>query len=232
MGCVPERSRRGHGGGATDVHMMDSVGVIEVHGLSATLVVSDVAAKAARVKLAGVEINGAGGAVIKLTGTSADVRAAVQAGQEAAERMHAAIGQVDWARYSPEADFLIHSRQEYNAVIEANDHLLPGAMPATESSKGKQGIMANQDAIGLIETQGFVGLLEAADAMLKAANVQIAGKEKIGAAYVTVIVRGDVAAVRAAVDAGQAAVERVGGKLILAHVIARPHAELAALLPH
>jgi len=91
--------------------------------------------------------------------------------------------------------------------------------------------MAGDDAMGLIETQGFVGLLEAADAMLKAADVHIIAKEKIGAAYVTVIVRGSVAAVRAAVDAGKAAVERVGGKLILAHVIARPHEELAALLP-
>ncbi|HOA72301.1 MAG TPA: BMC domain-containing protein [Phycisphaerae bacterium] len=91
--------------------------------------------------------------------------------------------------------------------------------------------MAGQEAIGLIETQGLVGLLEAADAMCKAANVQIVGKEKIGAAYVTVMVTGDVAAVKAAVEAGAAAVEKVGGKLILAHVIARPHEELAALLP-
>ncbi len=91
--------------------------------------------------------------------------------------------------------------------------------------------MADHEAMGMIETQGFVGLLEAADAMLKAADVHVVAKEKVGAAYVTVIVKGDVAAVRAAVDAGRAAVERVGGKLILAHVIPRPHEELAALLP-
>ncbi|HOW72331.1 MAG TPA: BMC domain-containing protein [Phycisphaerae bacterium] len=91
--------------------------------------------------------------------------------------------------------------------------------------------MAAQDAIGFIETQGLVGLLEAADTMCKAADVKIIGKEKIGAAYVTVMVTGDVAAVNAAVRAGAAAVERIGGKLILAHVIARPHDELAALLP-
>jgi microcompartment protein CcmL/EutN len=87
------------------------------------------------------------------------------------------------------------------------------------------------DAIGLIETQGYVGILEAADAMLKSAAVELMGKEKIGAAYVTVMVKGDVAAVKAAVDSGKAAVERVGGKLILAHVIARPHEGLASLLP-
>ena len=74
-------------------------------------------------------------------------------------------------------------------------------------------------------------MLEASDVMLKAANVEIIGKEKIGGAYVTVMVRGDVAAVKAAVEAGAAAVEQVGGKLILAHVIPRPHDGLARLLP-
>ena len=91
--------------------------------------------------------------------------------------------------------------------------------------------MDAQDAIGLIETQGLVGMLEAADAMLKAASVELIGMEKIGAAYVTVMVKGDVAAVKAAVEAGTQAVERVGGKLILAHVIPRPHGEVLSLLP-
>ncbi len=91
--------------------------------------------------------------------------------------------------------------------------------------------MAQQDAIGLIETQGLIGLLEAADVMLKAANVEVIGKEKIGAAYVTVMVKGDVAAVKAAVEAGAAAVNKLGGKLILAHVIPRPHEGLTKLLP-
>jgi len=72
--------------------------------------------------------------------------------------------------------------------------------------------------------------MEAADAMLKAANVELAGKEKIGAAYVTVMVKGEVAAVKAAVEAGAVAARAVG-ELIGAHVIARPHAELMALLP-
>ena len=90
--------------------------------------------------------------------------------------------------------------------------------------------MAHQDAIGLIETQGLVGIIEAADVMCKAANVEIAGKECIGGGYVTVMVKGDIAAVKAAVDAGAEAVTRIGGKLILAHTIARPHSGVSSLI--
>jgi microcompartment protein CcmL/EutN len=85
-------------------------------------------------------------------------------------------------------------------------------------------------AIGILETQGLTAILEATDAMLKAADVKLVGKEKIGAAYVTVIVSGDVAAVSAAIEAGKQAVGSLG-KVIAAHVIARPHDELVALLP-
>ncbi|MCZ7636939.1 MAG: BMC domain-containing protein [Verrucomicrobia bacterium] len=84
--------------------------------------------------------------------------------------------------------------------------------------------------LGHPETQGLTAILEATDAMLKAAQVTLVGKEKIGAAYVTVIVRGDVAAVTAAIEAGARAVGPLG-KLIAAHVIARPHDDLIALLP-
>ena len=87
-----------------------------------------------------------------------------------------------------------------------------------------------QEALGILETQGLTAILEATDAMLKAANVTLVGKEKIGAAYVTVIVKGDVAAVTAAIEAGSKAVGSLG-KLIAAHVISRPHDELMALLP-
>ena len=90
--------------------------------------------------------------------------------------------------------------------------------------------MNNQQAIGILETQGLTAILQATDAMLKAANVELVGKEKIGAAYVTIIVRGDVAAVKAAIEAGSHAVGDLG-RLIAAHVIARPHEGLLALLP-
>jgi ethanolamine utilization protein EutM len=82
----------------------------------------------------------------------------------------------------------------------------------------------------MVETRGLIGAIEAADAMVKAANVILVGKEYIGAGYVTVLVRGDVGAVKAATDAGAAAARRVG-ELIAVHVIPRPHAEVEKVLP-
>jgi microcompartment protein CcmL/EutN len=86
------------------------------------------------------------------------------------------------------------------------------------------------DALGMIETRGFVGMVEASDAMVKAAKVELVGYEKIGGGYVTAVVRGDVAAVRAATEAGSRAAERVG-ELISVHVIPRPHNNVDAALP-
>jgi microcompartment protein CcmL/EutN len=88
----------------------------------------------------------------------------------------------------------------------------------------------SDDALGLVETKGLIGSIEAADAMVKTANVVLAGKEYIGAGYVTVMVRGDVGAVKAATDAGAAAARRVG-ELVSVHVIPRPHAEVERVLP-
>lgn len=86
------------------------------------------------------------------------------------------------------------------------------------------------EALGLIETRGLVGAIEAADAMVKAANVDLVGKEQIGGGFVTVLVRGDVGAVKAATDAGAAAARKVG-ELLSVHVIPRPHEELGKILP-
>jgi microcompartment protein CcmL/EutN len=86
------------------------------------------------------------------------------------------------------------------------------------------------DALGMIETKGFVGMVEAADAMVKAAKVELVGYEKIGGGYVTAIVRGDVAAVKAATEAGARGAERVG-QLVSVHVIPRPHANIDVALP-
>ncbi len=86
------------------------------------------------------------------------------------------------------------------------------------------------DALGMIEARGFAAMVEAADAMVKAAKVDLVGYEKIGGGYVTAIVRGDVAAVKAATEAGQRAAERVG-ELISVHVIPRPHVNIDLVLP-
>ena len=91
--------------------------------------------------------------------------------------------------------------------------------------------MASLQALGMIETKGLVGAIEAADAMVKAADVTLIGKEHIGGGLVTVMVRGDVAAVKAATDAGAAAAGKVGN-LVSVHVIPRPHGEVESIHPH
>lgn len=90
--------------------------------------------------------------------------------------------------------------------------------------------MANTNALGMIETKGLVGAIEAADAMVKSANVQLVGRVQVGGGLVTVMVRGDVGAVKSATEAGASAAEKVG-ELISVHVIPRPHAEVDAILP-
>jgi ethanolamine utilization protein EutM len=90
--------------------------------------------------------------------------------------------------------------------------------------------MATQSALGMVETKGFVGAVEAADAMVKAANVTLIGQQQVGSGLVTVMVRGDVGAVKAAAEAGAEAAKRVG-QLVSVHVIPRPHAEVEMLLP-
>ncbi len=87
-----------------------------------------------------------------------------------------------------------------------------------------------KEALGMIETRGFVAMVEASDAMVKAANVRLIGYEKIGGGYVTAVVRGDVAAVKAATDAGAAAASKIG-ELVTVHVIPRPHTNVQEELP-
>jgi ethanolamine utilization protein EutM len=86
------------------------------------------------------------------------------------------------------------------------------------------------EALGMIETKGFAAMVEAADAMVKAAKVELIGYEKIGGGYVTAVVRGDVAAVKAALEAGAKSAEKIG-EVVSVHVIARPHANVDSVLP-
>lgn len=105
--------------------------------------------------------------------------------------------------------------------------------PSREKPQEKQkeiSMTIQMIALGMIETKGLVGAIEAADAMVKAANVKLIGKEYIGGGYVTVMVRGDVGAVKAATDAGAAAAQRIG-ELVSVHVIPRPHGDVEIILP-
>lgn len=88
----------------------------------------------------------------------------------------------------------------------------------------------DKQALGMVETKGLIGAIEAADAMVKAASVELMGKEMIGSGLVTVMVRGDVGAVKASVDAGASAAKRVG-ELVSVHVIPRPHSDVEKILP-
>ena len=206
---------------------MNALGFIEVPFLSVAAVVADAAAKAARVSILGCEATGNENILIRLGGGGvSDVEAALAAAEETATRLGASAIVQAIARPAEGMNAMIHFPNANNPLYGGRDQLLPTDFPKPENK-----IMSNkQEALGILETQGLTAILEATDAMLKSANVTLVGKEKIGAAYVTVIVKGDVAAVSAAVDAGSKAIGSLG-KLIAAHVIARPHDDLTALLP-
>jgi len=204
--------------------MPDALGYLEVPFLSVTCVVADTAAKSGDVRILGFEPTGIETIVIRLAGTSvAAVGAALEAGRTAADRLGvrtvtAALGRPNDAQFH-----LNDNPNTINPLYGGRDELRPSDFPDNRT-------MNTNQAIGILETQGLTAILQATDAMLKAANVELVGKEKIGAAYVTIIIRGDVAAVKAALDAGSRSVGDLG-KLIAAHVIARPHEGLLKLLP-
>ncbi len=102
--------------------------------------------------------------------------------------------------------------------------------PATQTPKIKEVVKMTQEALGMVETRGLVAAIEAADSMLKAANVTLVGTEKIGSGLVSVMVRGDVGAVKAAVEAGSSNAQRLG-ELVAVHVIPRPHSDVEKILP-
>jgi len=106
----------------------------------------------------------------------------------------------------------------------------PPTKRTSKSNKPKEAVKMELQALGLVETRGLVASIEAADAMLKAANVTLVGTEKIGSGLVSVMVRGDVGAVKAAVEAGEAAASRLG-EIVAVHVIPRPHNDVEGILP-
>lgn len=194
---------------------------LEVVGLAPALVIADTVLKQANLTLVGVEADGGNQSTLKFIGDAASCRQAIATGEAIVARMGGSCVAALHLNFTEPAGVpLVHSPQEYSAISEGNLLVLP-------REDGKED---NMQAIGLLETQGLTAVLEGADAMLKAANVEVVGKEKIGGAHVTVFIRGDVAAVKAAIEAGQAAASKVG-KVVAAHVLARPHDGLAKLLP-
>jgi microcompartment protein CcmL/EutN len=184
----------------------------------------DAMEKAARISVWQVELNDFLGACIKVRGSVDAVRAAIEVGHRTAEQMQGKPVSSTIARLSDEAVHGIDSPVEYNPLIQQN--------VVKQLSENKENSVASDSvqALGFIETQGFTAVFEAVDTACKAAQVDVVGKEKLGGGYVTIVLRGDVAAVRAAVDAARPKVEGLG-KLIAAHVIARPSQSVLALLP-
>lgn len=198
-----------------------SLGYLEVPFLSVSAMVADAAVKSARVELLGFEPTGIETICIRLAATSVgDLEIALATGRETATRLGTSAVASLLPRPSAALFHLNDQPNTINPLYGGREELRPSLSTT----------MNTHQAIGILETQGLTAILQATDAMLKAADVELVGKEKIGAAYVTIIVRGDVAAVTAAVDAGANAVGDLG-KIIAAHVIARPHESLLRLLP-
>jgi len=205
---------------------MQALGFIEAPFLSISAMLAQEAATAADVHILGFESTGNEYLIVRLTGDVSQVRAALDAVEKLAPQLGASIITGTIPRPAEGFDPMIHFPNANNPLYGGRDQLLPADYPTNPNSSNHM----KPQAIGILETQGLTAILEATDAMLKAADVKLVGKEKIGAAYVTVVVSGDVAAVSAAIEAGKQAVGPLG-KVIAGHVIARPHDDLLALLP-
>jgi microcompartment protein CcmL/EutN len=212
------------------VALNESLGLLETFGLTPTLAALDAMEKSGDVRVAQCELNDLGGVATKVLGATAAVETALARGREAAQALGGRPVTTVIHRPDDRAWHAIESPPQFNPLIEQDVVFFPNFEPlaaATEDS-----LMTNQEslALGFIETQGFTAVFEAIDTACKAGNVQVLGKEKLGGGYVAVIIQGDLAAVTAAIEAGKEKVDGLG-KLIAAHVLARPSPSVLALLP-
>ena len=216
--------------------MNQALGLLETTGLTPAMVGIDTLLKNATVRVLQVELNDFYGVCVKLTGSIADVRIALDIGHRVAEQMGGRPVSTLLSQPSASAQPGLHSRNEFNVLIQQDvvfDAESPTEPPGSPGSIVKRSSMnqKNPPALGFIETQGFTAVFEAIDTACKAADVQVVGKEKLGGGYVTVVLQGDLSAVTAAIEAGK---QKVGslGTLIAAHVVARPSEAVLTLLPH
>jgi microcompartment protein CcmL/EutN len=194
-------------GPGEEVATTDSIGMIEMHGFAPMVEAADAAVKAAHVTLVGYVSIGGGRCAAIVRGDVAACRTAVDAGEASGSRVGPLVAK--------------HVIPSPHTLLQANGMPL-GATAKNEKSSGK--------ALGIIETQGFVASVEALDAAVKTAQVVPAGWQRVGSGYSAVIVQGDVAAARSAVEAGGEAATRIG-KLAFTHVIPRPHEGVDQVLP-
>jgi microcompartment protein CcmL/EutN len=207
----------------------EALGILEVTGLTPAMVALDTMDKTAGIRLLQLESNDFYGVVLKVTGSVSAVQAAIAAGRSAAEPMGGKPVATVINKPDERAWPALRSVVEVSPLIQQAVVKNPNYEIVATNGEGKT--VADQIfALGFIETQGFTAVFEAIDSACKAANVEVIGKEKLGGGYITVVVKGDVAAVKAAVEAGTAKVQGLG-KLIAGHVIARPSAAVLSLLP-
>jgi len=191
------------------------------------MVILDSMEKTAGIRVIQVELNDQPGVCMKVAGSLGDVRAAVDAAQSIAAQMQMPLV-VDVIPRPAEGSALAYeAKADFSPLIDQPTVMIPRA-PADK----KERTMSDQSsfAVGLIETQGFTAVFEAIDTAVKTAAVEVLAREKLGGGFITVVIKGDVAAVAAAVDAGKARVEGLG-KLIAAHVIPNPSSAVLSLLP-
>jgi microcompartment protein CcmL/EutN len=201
--------------------------LIEVGGWSPAMVILDAMEKTARVRVVQTELNDQPGVCLKLAGPLGDIQAAADAARSIAGQMRTPIVMDVIPGPDPRGRPAWEARADFNALFEQATVQIP---PAAEKRKGKTVDQQASFAVGLIETQGFTAVFEAIDTAVKTASVEVLAREKLGGGYITVLIKGDVAAVTAAVEAGKARVEGLG-KLIAAHVIPSPSQAVLSLLP-
>lgn len=202
---------------------------IEVGGWSPAMVILDGIEKLAGIQVIQVELNDQPGVCLKCTGSLAGAEAAAEQARAVGERMGMKVV-ADVIAAPAEAGLrAIEVAPDFNPLLEQSTVVLPaGPGPVRKTKKEKSSVAGF--AIGLIETQGFTAVFEALDTALKAASVEVLAREKLGGGYITVVIKGDVAAVQAAVDAAKGRVEGLG-RLIAAHVIPSPSPGVLAILP-
>ena len=225
--------------------MNEALGLLETTGLTPAMVAIDTMIKSASVSILQLELNDLYGVCVKITGATADVQTAIAAGCRAADQMRGQPVTAVLTRVSPNAFPAIRSPPEFSPLIQQSVVFEPAfhsgganeteeALPPTPQAGATSQIIAmNQEtpmALGFIETQGFTAVFEAIDTACKAASVEVVGKEKLGGGYVTVIIQGQLSAVTSAIDTAKDKVDGLG-KLIAAHVIARPSDSVLKLLP-
>lgn len=214
---------------ASSSHDERALALITLRGLSIPLMVSEHLLQRHDVELLGLEPDGGSRVTIKLVGRAASVRAAGEAAIPYSRKLGAKAEIRGIMRMTAGFPGALTTPNIIHPLYQSREQLLPRDPLLNPTKEPVMNVNDKPAALGILETQGLTAIYSALDTMLKAADVTVVTKEKIGAAYVTIIVRGDVAAVSAAIEAGKEAVHGLG-TLVAAHVIARPHPDFLKLL--